>query len=76
VAKQLAHEIARFPQACVRSDRMSVYRQHGLPVRKALETERQTSIGIMTAEGIGGAGRFKAGKGRHGDYADIRLQRK
>jgi enoyl-CoA hydratase len=71
VAEQLAHEIARFPQACVRSDRMSVYRQHGLPVRKALETEWQTSIGIVTTEGISGAARFSAGKGRHGDYADI-----
>ena len=72
VAEQLAHDIGRFPQACVRSDRMSVYRQYGLPVRKALETEWQTSIGIVTAEGISGAGRFNAGKGRHGDYADIR----
>jgi enoyl-CoA hydratase len=71
LAEQLAHEIARFPQACVRSDRISVYRQHGLPVRKALETEWQTSIGIVTAEGIAGAGRFSAGKGRHGDYIDI-----
>ena len=62
LAEQLAQEIARFPQACVRSDRMSVYRQHGLPVRKALETEWQTSIGIVTAEGIAGAGRFSAGK--------------
>jgi len=71
VAEQLAHEIARFPQGCVRSDRMSVYRQHGLSVRKALETEWQTSIDIVTAEGISGAGRFSAGKGRHGDFADI-----
>lgn len=71
VAEQLAHEIARFPQGCVRSDRMSVYRQHGLPVRKALETEWQTSIDVVTAEGISGAGRFSAGKGRHGDFADI-----
>ena len=71
LAEQLAHEIARFPQACVRSDRMSVVRQHGLPVRKALETEWQTSIGIVTAEGIAGAGRFSAGKGRHGDYINI-----
>jgi enoyl-CoA hydratase len=61
-----------FPQACVRPDRMSVYRQHGLPVRKALETEWQTSIDIVTKEGISGAGRLSTGKGRHGDYADIR----
>src|SRR5215472_13231008 len=61
VAEQLAHDISRFPQGSVRSDRMSVYRQHGLPVHKALETEWRTSIGIVTAEGISGAARFNAG---------------
>jgi enoyl-CoA hydratase len=70
-AEALAQEIARFPQACVRSDRLSVCRQHGLPVRKALEVEWQTNIASVTAEGIAGATRFNAGKGRHGDYADI-----
>jgi enoyl-CoA hydratase len=70
-AEELAQEIARFPQACVRSDRLSVHRQHGLALRKALETEWQTSIGSVSAEGISGAARFNAGKGRHGDYADI-----
>jgi enoyl-CoA hydratase len=70
-AEQLAQEIARFPQACVRADRMSVYRTHGLPIRKALEAEWRGSIGVVTAEGISGAGRFSAGKGRHGDYADL-----
>jgi enoyl-CoA hydratase len=71
VAEQLAHEIARFPQACVRSDRMSVYRQHGLPVRQALKSEWQTSKDVVTAEGLAGAGRFAAGKGRHGKFDDI-----
>jgi enoyl-CoA hydratase len=70
-AEALAAEIARFPQACMRSDRLSVYRQHGLPVRQALEREWQTSIGIVTAEGIAGAARFAGGKGRHGDFGDI-----
>jgi hypothetical protein len=50
---------------------MSVYPQHGLPVRKALASEWRTSIGIVTAEGIAGAGRFSVGKSRHGDYGDI-----
>ncbi|MGH6814713.1 MAG: crotonase/enoyl-CoA hydratase family protein [Hyphomicrobiaceae bacterium] len=71
VAEEMAHEIARFPQACVRSDRRSVYRAHGLPVRQGLESEWRTSAGIVTAEGIAGASRFKAGKGRHGDFDDI-----
>jgi enoyl-CoA hydratase len=50
---------------------MSVFRQHGLPVRQALKSEWQTSKDVVTAEGIAGAGRFAAGKGRHGDFEDI-----
>jgi enoyl-CoA hydratase len=71
VAEEMAHEIARFPQACVRSDRLSVYRAYGLPVRQALESEWATSAGIVTAEGVAGAIRFSEGKGRHGDFSDI-----
>ena len=70
-AEEMAHEIARFPQECVRADRRSVYLQHGLPVREALESEWQNSNGMVDAEGIAGATRFANGKGRHGDYDEI-----
>ncbi len=70
-AEAMAHEIARFPQECVRADRRSVYSQHGLPVREALESEWQNSHAIVDAEGIAGAARFANGKGRHGDYEEI-----
>ncbi len=70
-AEALAHEIARFPQECVRADRRSVYRQHGLPVADALRTEWGNSIDIVETEGLAGAARFSSGKGRHGDYDDI-----
>lgn len=70
-AEAMAHEIARFPQDCVRADRRSVYLQHGLPVREALESEWQNSHAIVDAEGIAGAARFADGKGRHGDYKEI-----
>ncbi len=70
-AEVMAHEIARFPQECVRADRRSVYLQHGLPVREALESEWQNSNGMVDAEGIAGATRFANGKGRHGDYEEI-----
>ncbi len=70
-AEAMAHEIARFPQECVRADRRSVYLQHGLPVREALESEWKNSHGIVDAEGIAGATRFANGKGRHGDYEEI-----
>ena len=70
-AEAMAHEIARFPQECVRADRRSVYLQHGLTVRKALESEWRNSHAIVDAEGIAGAARFADGKGRHGNYEEI-----
>lgn len=70
-AEALAHEIARFPQECVRADRRSVYRQHGLPVADGLRTEWGNSVDVVATEGLAGATRFSSGKGRHGDYDDI-----
>jgi enoyl-CoA hydratase len=70
-AEAMAQEIARFPQECMRSDRLSVYRAHGKTVRQGLESEWATSAGIVKAEGIRGATRFAEGKGRHGDFGDI-----
>src|SRR5229473_7398809 len=37
-AEAMAHEIARFPQACMRADRRSVYAQQGLSVRDRKST--------------------------------------
>lgn len=70
-AEALAHEIARFPQGCVRADRRSVYLQHGLSVRDALEREWRNSAPIVAEEGIAGAARFAAGAGRHGDFTKL-----
>ncbi len=71
VAEALAHEIARFPQECVRTDRRSVLLQHGLPVGEALRREWDTSVHVIESEGALGAGRFSAGKGRHGDFGNL-----
>jgi enoyl-CoA hydratase len=70
-AEAMAQEIARFPQECMRADRLSVYRAWGKSVREGLESEWATSAGIVKAEGIAGAERFASGKGRHGDFKDI-----
>jgi enoyl-CoA hydratase len=70
-AEEMAHEIARFPQECVRADRLSATRAWGKSVREGLESEWATSAGIVKAEGIRGATRFAEGKGRHGDFKDI-----
>src|SRR6516225_9773942 len=50
-AEAMAHEIARFPQACVRADRRSAYMQQGMTVRAALEQEWVNSIGVVELEG-------------------------
>jgi len=71
VAEAMAHEIARFPQACTRADRRSVYTQQGLSVREAMRKEWYNGIPAFYAEGAAGAARFASGKGRHGNFGDI-----
>ena len=70
-AEAMAHEIVRFPQACTRADRRSVYMQQGLSVREAMRREWYNGIPALMAEGADGAKRFASGKGRHGDTRDI-----
>ena len=70
-AEKLAAEIARFPQACVRADRRSIYMQHGETVRDAMRKEWYNGLDCLVQEGVGGAGRFKDGLGRHGDFSSI-----
>src|SRR6266496_197345 len=70
-AEELAHEIARFPQVCVRADRRSAIRSHGLSVREALIQEWYNGREALIADGVAGASRFKDGLGRHGDFDKI-----
>ena len=71
-AEELAQEIARFPQVCVRADRRSAIRSHGLSVREALIQEWYNGREALIRDGVAGAARFKSGLGRHGDFAKIR----
>jgi enoyl-CoA hydratase len=66
-AEALAAEIARFPQACLRADRLSALEQAGLPVEEAMRNEfaRGAAIAAMP-EMREGAARFAGGAGRHG----------
>lgn len=66
-AEALAREIARFPQQCLRSDRLSVYEQWGMPTKEALRNEfRRGASVIASGETADGAERFARGAGRHG----------
>lgn len=70
-AEALAHEIARFPQACMRADRRSVHMQEGLTLREAMGKEWHNGLPTFVAEGATGAARFASGKGRHGDFGEL-----
>ena len=69
-AEALAHQIARFPQACMRADRRSVHMQQGLARREAMRYEWTNGVPAFAAEGAEGARRFASGKGRHGSFSD------
>ncbi|MFZ4374543.1 MAG: crotonase/enoyl-CoA hydratase family protein [Mycobacterium sp.] len=64
-AEELAAELARSPQGCMRADRLSALHQWGLPEADAMDVEFG-SLSEVAAESIAGAQRFAGGAGRHG----------
>src|SRR5947209_11484064 len=42
----LAHELARFPQRCLRSDRLSAYEQWSLPFEEAMRNEARRGLEV------------------------------
>ncbi|MFI9249979.1 crotonase/enoyl-CoA hydratase family protein [Streptomyces sp. NPDC053069] len=69
-AEALAADIARFPQACLRSDRASALDQEGLDEETALRTELRHGMSVL-ARSADGAARFASGAGRHGSFTDL-----
>lgn len=70
-ALELASQISRFPQVCLRSDRLSAYQGMDLPFSEAMRNE--FSLGMKTiqsGESLTGACRFVAGHGRHGVFQE------
>ena len=68
-AVSLAETLSKFPQRCLRGDRLSAYRQWDLELPAALAEE--TRIGsevIASGETVAGARRFQSGAGRHGAF--------
>ncbi|HXK64789.1 MAG TPA: enoyl-CoA hydratase, partial [Spirochaetota bacterium] len=64
-ALALAQNIASFPQNCLRSDRMCVYKGFNMPLPDAMEMEfaRGTDV-IRSGETLEGARKFAATKGK------------
>ena len=67
-AEELAAELARAPQGCLRSDRLSALHQWGRSEAEAMDFEFG-SLSKVAAESLAGAKRFAQGAGRHGAKA-------
>jgi len=71
-ALRLAHQLAKFPQRCLRSDRRSAYEQWALGLDEALVNESRLGLEVVrSGETLEGAQRFAAGAGRHGSFEDF-----
>ncbi|HXM00408.1 MAG TPA: hypothetical protein VN932_10800 [Rhizomicrobium sp.] len=71
-AEALAHDIAKFPQRCLKGDRLSVYEQFDLGWQHAMSNEAAHGYATLrSGESRDGAARFAAGKGRGGRFDDL-----
>lgn len=71
-AEKLAAGIARFPQNCLRHDRLSAYEQWDLDYPAAMANEVRHGLEVLRlGETLEGAKRFAGGKGRGGRFDDI-----
>jgi enoyl-CoA hydratase len=67
MAEELARALARFPQTCMREDRLSLLEQDGLPEAEAMRGELGHGLRSL-AEVQAGLEQFRAGAGRHGGF--------
>jgi enoyl-CoA hydratase len=71
-AEALAAQIARFPQGCLRGDRLSVYEQSTLAFPHAMANEFAHGMATLeSGQSREGAARFASGKGRRGAFDDL-----
>jgi enoyl-CoA hydratase len=71
-AVALAEEIARYPQICMRADRVSAIEQWDADIEEAMTKEFMGGMrAVASGETQQGAARFAEGKGRHGGFEDI-----
>jgi len=67
-AMELAETLCQFPQACMRSDRLSSYEQWSLSYDEAMRNELRRGQEILASgETVEGARKFEGGAGRHGE---------
>lgn len=69
-AQAWAEQLARFPQECMRHDRLSALEQWSLDEHAAIANEFQHGVLSLEQAAIG-AGRFAGGAGRGGGFDDL-----
>ena len=67
-AEELGRQLARFPQTCMRGDRLSAYEQFDLDLGDAFANEFNHGLASLEADAGRGAERFARGAGRHGQF--------
>jgi enoyl-CoA hydratase len=68
-AETLAREIAKWPERCMKADRLSAYSQWDKDLPTALSGEFEGGWKVVeSGETLEGAKRFSSGKGRHGSF--------
>lgn len=69
-AVNLAKEIVKFPQECLKVDRESALNAtfSAKNLEEAMEFESQNAVSVLTTEAIQGAKKFEAGLGRGGKF--------
>ena len=67
-AEELAHTLAKFPQECMRNDRLAAHEQWGLTEPDAMANEFKRGLDSLAANAQQGAQRFAGGAGRGGAF--------
>lgn len=69
-AQKLAQQLAKFPQDCMRHDRLSAHEQWSMNMDAAITNEFEHGM-VSMEQAVSGAGRFAQGSGRHGDFSEF-----
>lgn len=68
-AVELGRQLAAFPQACLRNDRLSMLEGEALSQAEALAVEHRYGLVSLADGAVEGATRFSDGAGRHGSFS-------
>ncbi len=68
-AEAWARELLKFPQSCMRHDRLSALEQWSLPMSDALRNEGEHGVHSLESESLDGAKKFAGGAGRGGAFS-------